>query len=452
MVKLYLDFWYNQTPIGLQAVACCAHNTMPQKRSNQNLINPGLSDSDLDSGPVKIPKNSTNSDTGLDHYIDNTDAIFDLDFFDSFNIIHKCCNDIDKRSLSKYANVIVTAAENMKSLFLDLNNKLVIDSVETKNILAEIKNKLSTPIPYNVIASQKLRPPKEVKPLNNELTLVIKAKQGTSIADINSKVNQELHEIRKKKPNLKINKILRNAKGNVFKLPNTDDLDTLINHFKTIDQLTQIADVYVPKPLGPTIVLRKVSKLTKYDDIPSILANVNDQLNNLQSEIKVLFEFRSNDHSRDVVIRVSPKIFQLISDMDYLYTDIEAIKFHHRVFVRQCKYCFQFNSHKSNECPRKNSPVCADCGTEGNHTCSKVHKCHNCVTYFKDNVQQSLLCHKPNHADCPLYQRQIDRVLQITAFKHVDLPVYSSVSSSPITDMIVEESQQTSSSNNIQIQ
>lgn len=406
---------------------------MAKSKKNNNTNKTDTLDPDLELASADMFKSSNDS---MDQYIDDPSKIYDLNFSDCFDIIHRCCNPQDKRTIAKYANVIVTAAENMKIKFHDLSTKVNVNSVETKNILLEIKNKLNAPVPYNLAASKNsYQPPNELKQKSNDLALFIKAKNESANVEINSKVNFAISEVRKNKPHLKINKIIRNNKGNIIKIPHTSDLNILINYFKSQDHINQIADVYVPKPLDPTIVLKKVSKFTRKEDLPNILANINEQLKDLQSEIKVLFEFRSNSHFRDVVLRVSPKVFDLISNLDFIFTDLEAIKFHHRVFVRQCKFCFQFNSHKSNDCPRKNNPVCSDCGMEGVHQCSKANKCVNCVFHFKNNVQQSLICHKPNQDICPLYRKQIERILQITAFKPVHLANNYSSSTSMIEDV-----------------
>ncbi|OTF75526.1 hypothetical protein BLA29_002801 [Euroglyphus maynei] len=393
------------------------------------------SDSDTEQ-PSKIQK------IDVDQFITDLDKIPSLDFLQCFDIISTCCSIQDKRSLSKYANVISTAADNMKKIFEDLSNNVDINADDTKSILMDIKNKLSTPFPYSSIVNK----PKALamdlpKKLSNEFSLFVTAKNGTASSVINSNVNQIINDSRKTNPCLKINKVIRNNKGNIIKVPNNDDLATLLNHFQNRDDIRQIADVYIPKPRDPTIVLKKVNKFTDSKDLPSILSRVNEHLSGRESEIKVLFEFRSNLYFRDVVLRVSPKVYELISKNDILYTDFEAIKFQHRVFVKQCKFCFQFNSHKSNECPRKNKPICADCGEEGIHHCSKINKCSNCSSYFKNNAQPDLLCHRPNHEDCPLYKRKIERIIQQTAFKHVDIPEVR-----PLTTTIELASQQSSSS------
>lgn len=416
---------------------------MPKQRKKNATYSVVTSDSESENNSSKMHKKD---DDNFDKYISNTGLISNLNFHQCFDIIKNCCSIQDKRSVSKYADAIIVASENMKKMYDDLFNKCNTNVDESNKLLLEIRDKLNAPIPYNVVAAKpkhdssfSVSPTNSSKP--NEFTLFVNANEGVSSNDINGKVNQAIKDLRKVKPCLKINKIIRSAKGNIIKMPNSNDLDVLIDHFRKIDQFNSMATVFIPKPRDPTIVLKKVNKFTQSKDIPSILSNVNEQLSGLESEIKVAFEFRSSTFHRDIVLRVSPNVFNRISHQDILFTDFEAVKFYHRVFVRQCKFCFQFNSHKSTECPRKDKPICSDCGSEGTHQCSKIHNCLNCINYFKNNVKSNLVCHKPNTIDCPLYQKQIDKIFHQTAFKPFDFP-----SSSRLTTTIELSSQQSSSS------
>ncbi|XP_027198283.2 uncharacterized protein LOC113792576 [Dermatophagoides pteronyssinus] len=411
--------------------------------------NKNPSDSELEPGSSKLFKSLSEEMKLIDSFISDPNKIADLNFQDCFDIIHKCCTIIDKRSLAKYAQVIDTAATTMNNLFVNLSSNIDHNAMDTKNLLQDIKNKLFSPVPYNVIAAK----PKEnnvptIQSKPNEYALFVNAKKGMVDANLNSEVNNAISEVRKKKPYLKINKIIRNNKGNIIKTPNSDDLDTLIQYFQSQDKINEIANVFIPKPRDPTIVLKKVSKLTSSKDLPIILCRVNEQISNLDTEVEVLFDFRSDLPFRDIALRVSPRIYERICNLNYLYTDIEAIRFHQRIFVRQCKHCFKFNDHKANDCPRKNKPICSECGEEGIHNCSKNNKCCNCVSFFKDGVHQHDICHRPNRDSCPLYKKQIDRLMSQTAFKSYTLPA----SSSSLTTTIELSSQQSTSASPMQIQ
>ncbi|OTF82178.1 hypothetical protein BLA29_006114 [Euroglyphus maynei] len=361
--------------------------------------NPNKSAASSDSESENLPNKQPKTSESMDVLITDPNLIVGLNFRQCYDVIHNSCSIDDKRSFSKYADVIVAAADVMKKLYDDLSSKLCNNADESNKILLEIRDKLNAPIPYNLVAAKpKIDPNQPVPTKSNEFSLFVNAKDGIASNEINSKVNQVIIETRKIKPNLKINKVIRNSKGNIIKIPNSKDLDILLEQFRNNNQFDNIANVFIPKPRDPTIVLKKVNKFTESKDIPNILSRVNEQLAGLESDIKVLFDFRSNLYHRDVVLRVSPKVFEIISKNDILFTDLEAVKFHHRVFVRQCKYCFQF-SHRSIDCPKKNNPTCADCGIDGTHQCTKINKCYNCINYFKNNAKPELLCHRPNHTN-----------------------------------------------------
>ncbi|KAH9426829.1 hypothetical protein DERP_002929 [Dermatophagoides pteronyssinus] len=375
--------------------------------------NKNPSDSELEPGSSKLFKSLSEEMKLIDSFISDPNKIADLNFQDCFDIIHKCCTIIDKRSLAKYAQVIDTAATTMNNLFVNLSSNIDHNAMDTKNLLQDIKNKLFSPVPYNVIAAK----PKEnnvptIQSKPNEYALFVNAKKGMVDANLNSEVNNAISEVRKKKPYLKINKIIRNNKGNIIKTPNSDDLDTLIQYFQSQDKINEIANVFIPKPRDPTIVLKKVSKLTSSKDLPNILCRVNEQISNLDTEVEVLFDFRSDLPFRDIALRVSPRIYERICNLNYLYTDIEAIRFHQRIFLMIVHV--------------KNKPICSECGEEGIHNCSKNNKCCNCVSFFKDGVHQHDICHRPNRDSCPLYKKQIDRLMSQTAFKSYTLPASSS--------------------------
>ncbi|KAH9425607.1 hypothetical protein DERP_004821 [Dermatophagoides pteronyssinus] len=355
--------------------------------------NKNPSDSELEPGSSKLFKSLSEEMKLIDSFISDPNKIADLNFQDCFDIIHKCCTIIDKRSLAKYAQVIDTAATTMNNLFVNLSSNIDHNAMDTKNLLQDIKNKLFSPVPYNVIAAK----PKEnnvptIQSKPNEYALFVNAKKGMVDANLNSEVNNAISEVRKKKPYLKINKIIRNNKGNIIKTPNSDDLDTLIQYFQSQDKINEIANVFIPKPRDPTIVLKKVSKLTSSKDLPNILCRVNEQISNLDTEVEVLFDFRSDLPFRDIALRVSPRIYERICNLNYLYTDIEAIRFHQRIFVRQCKHCFKFNDHKANDCPRKNKPICSECGEEAFKSYT-LPASSSSLKIIQQNLRKSLTAH-----------------------------------------------------------
>ncbi|UYV61485.1 hypothetical protein LAZ67_1005026 [Cordylochernes scorpioides] len=85
-----------------------------------------------------------------------------------------------------------------------------------------------------------------------------------------------------------------------------ENLNTLIEEFKKIDEVNQKALIYAPKPLDPTIVLKSITKSTDIKELPSILCKMNPELEGREKKIKVLFAMRSNTDVQDVVLRISP--------------------------------------------------------------------------------------------------------------------------------------------------
>ena len=355
----------------------------------------------------------------LELMIKNPDSINSLSHKECHDLISLCSTVKDKRTAPRFLEVIKAAADRMQLLHEQETNNFNSPN-ESIELLKEIKNKLDSPnVPYNrVISSPSLKIPTTKE---KEISLFISTKNNNTAPDqLTSEIYKQIQTFREHKPQLKVNKIIKYNKGNIVKLPKSEDLDELISFFKTQDKITKDYNVYIPKPRDPTIVLKRVNKLTSAKDIPKIISSINDSLKNCENEIKVLFEIGSFSQSRDIVLRVSPNVYQTLSNQKYIYTDMEAIQFQHRVFVKQCKFCFQFNTHKSNDCPIKNNPICVDCGLSGPHNCTKINKCINCTNYHKHNLNSHNCLHKPNNNDCPLFKIQYDRILEQTAFSPQD--------------------------------
>lgn len=393
-----------------------------------------LSESDSELQPP--PKTAKHSTMDLDSLILDPSPVSSFTQSDCFNLIIECCNLPDKRSASKFLDLIQSAATHWNSISNKPDQTQHDETVISllNDIRSKVSSNSSQPKSFSQIVSS--GPPLTSRipdPKKQELTLFIAANPNQSSDTISKHVNSAITEVRKTKPNLKINKVIRYSKGNILKVPNTDDLDTLIEFFKKYDAISNAAKVFVPTPRDPTIVLKKVNKFTEAKELPKILAQVNDELSGLEDEIRFLFEMRSMSQFRDVVLRVSPKVFQLISANDTVFTEYEAVKFEFKVFVKQCKHCFQFNSHRSMDCPSKTNATCADCGERGSHNCSKINKCTNCSSYFR-TTSPDQLNHRPNSHECPLYKRQAEKLIQQTAFKPQSSSVMQYYASQPLVN------------------
>ncbi|KAI2802372.1 hypothetical protein BLOT_009818 [Blomia tropicalis] len=246
-----------------------------------------------------------------------------------------------------------------------------------------------------------------------EKTLIIKAKSNNNTTSVQNSVLDTIKKLRTIHKNVKINNIVKTHTGVVIKTPKNEDIDSLIAEFAKGDYLSSNANIYKAKQLDPVIVLKKVNKITNPNDIPDIISNMNDTLNNMKEQIKTLFTIKSNTDSHDIVLRVSPNVYSLIKNLKHIYTDYQQVEWRNKILVRQCQKCYALNpNHNVNNCP--NQTACNKCDKSGSHDCDNQQKCFNCTKhpYFKTTSVN----HKPNNTDCPLYKRQHDSIIQRTCF------------------------------------
>ncbi|OTF80426.1 hypothetical protein BLA29_011378, partial [Euroglyphus maynei] len=116
--------------------------------------------------------------------------------------------------------------------------------------------------------------------------------------------------------------------GAVVKLPPEENIDLLIEDLKDYDQLNNVAAIYKPTPLDPTIVLKSVAKITNINELPEILCKMNPQLQGCEKKMKVLFAMKSNSDVQDIVLRVCPKVYETIMETGRIYTDIQVTEEH----------------------------------------------------------------------------------------------------------------------------
>ncbi|KAJ6225892.1 hypothetical protein RDWZM_004437, partial [Blomia tropicalis] len=214
--------------------------------------------------------------------------------------------------------------------------------------------------------------PKQINNIKaNEKTLIIKAKPSTNVQEVQQIVYDKINEIRANGDKTRINKIIKSRTGIIFKIDANQNIQEMQNLFKEIRDFDSKASCFEPKGLDPLICLKNVDKLTDAAKIPEIICNMNPQLSNSQNEITV-FSINNNNNKpfRDIVIKVSPKIYQTIKSLTHIYTDFQAVSFKDHILPKQCQNCFQFRaSHKANECPKPK--VCIKCGSIGDHNCTQ---------------------------------------------------------------------------------
>ena len=248
----------------------------------------------------------------------------------------------------------------------------------------------------------------------DEKTIIITAKTDQSPANVLLQVNNTIKDIRNNDQPFKINKIIKSKSGVIMKFPSDENIDQLIEEFQKYDQLNEIATIYKPSPLDPTIVLKSISKITNITEIPTLLCKMNPQLVGCEKKIKVLFAMKSTSDVQDIVLRVCPKVYEIIMKTGQIYTDIQVANVRNKVLIRQCQSCFQFD-HSTRNCTNHKS--CIICGAKGEHTCTKITRCSNCSSHpkYKENID-----HLPNNRSCPIYLDRIQRQIQKTCFSGLD--------------------------------
>ncbi|UYV63886.1 hypothetical protein LAZ67_2005887 [Cordylochernes scorpioides] len=104
-------------------------------------------------------------------------------------------------------------------------------------------------------------------------------------------VNNGIEKMRNEISKVKINKIIKSKSGVILKVDSGENLNILIEEFKKIDEVNQKALIYAPKPLDPTIVLKSITKSTDIKELPSILCNMNPELEGREKKIKLGNQF-----------------------------------------------------------------------------------------------------------------------------------------------------------------
>ncbi|UYV71447.1 hypothetical protein LAZ67_8003251 [Cordylochernes scorpioides] len=285
---------------------------------------------------------------------------------------------------------------------------------EIKNELCKFATKSTTKDTYADMVKNKIG--KSIQKdgyINEEKTLIISANNNLNVSGIHQLVSEKIKLLRQEGNKAKITNIINTKNGTIIKSPNEEDIDQLLESFKNTDEINKISKVYKPKLRDPNILIKSVNKITDITNLPTILCNMNPELDNLQDHIKVLFPIKSNRQEQDILLRVSTQVYQILKKTGKVYTDIQRCEVRDKILVSQCQNCFEnYPKHRTNNCP--NLKNCVKCGQEGQHLCSGSIKCCNCTKhpYFKNGNQD----HKPNSKDCPIYAKQIEYTMQKTAY------------------------------------
>ncbi len=336
--------------------------------------------------------------------------------------------------------------DNVKALAKSVAEKVdqlakCVDSVSISTLSKMLDQKLANisstqtmsvpPQPVSYAAAVKLPVKTVIEKKIEEDTMIIKAASPAQVQEVQNLVLDGVKKMRNgKEKQIKINTIIRTKTGAVVKVPKEENLDDLISHFKAIDKLKENSTIYRRKDLQPTGVLRGVSKLTDYTDLPSILCKMNTSLKGLQGDIRVIRVMGQNENqdTKDVAIRVGAEVYQRLKRLDRIFTDYNSVSFRDKIFVKQCQNCFHFNpNHSKQNC---NKARHCFCGHIGEHVCAKTLKCINCTSHPKYRGASSN--HKPNSSDCPLYKQQQEHIVQKTSYGNSSTTIADSQSFSQL--------------------
>ncbi|KAI2801955.1 hypothetical protein BLOT_009776 [Blomia tropicalis] len=233
---------------------------------------------------------------------------------------------LNKNDLKDISAIVKQVKECISTIKMLSNNQLI------SNILSKIDN-----IPSNTQPSQSSyaqvttgQEPlhqyiERKKEISNEHTLIVSAKDNNSPVEVVLQVNNSIKHLRSENKSLKINKVIKSKKGVIIKTPNKEDIDLLMED------------------------LNSVSKLTNISELPKILCDMNAPLEGMEKKFHVMFALKSNSDTQDVVVRVSPKAYEIIKSLHRVYTYDQAIEIRDKVMVRQCQNCFSYD-HNSKFC------------------------------------------------------------------------------------------------------
>ena len=142
--------------------------------------------------------------------------------------------------------------------------------------------------------------------------------------------------------------------------------------------------------------------------------------------MKVVFIQRGlvGRHNLTIGLKVSPAIRSALWDTQRgaVYLGNNSYPFSDRFHIRQCYHC-QLLNHVSDDCPHKStSPVCLYCmGSHNSRNCmvkhdTSKHCCAKCSASDVHAFSLNYRTHNSSSSDCPIYQRELQRVQNMTDF------------------------------------
>lgn len=269
------------------------------------------------------------------------------------------------------------------------------------------------------------QPKPSSSPVGEKTIIINKTKQETSTRELLHEVNTGIRKVRAEGGQVKINKVIEGKTSVIVKLPQTEDIDTLINSFKNMDNINGIAKVYPAKMLDPVVAFKGVSSSIKNEELAKSICSMTTQLRGMEDKFRYMFDMKSGSSTRGVVFRVAPSVYRILVGLGRVFTINQVINVSKKVLVRQCQRCYSFG-HNTKQCESLGfQPKCHTCGQkEAGHKCTKVISCANCSQHPKYKHED--LSHPPNCDRCPIYDLQFKRTEQKTNYFGLDDQNYES--------------------------
>lgn len=165
--------------------------------------------------------------------------------------------------------------------------------------------------------------------------------------------------------------------------------------------------------LQPKLTIASVDNHIDDKDVVDEIKRKNSSLSNLiqnESDAKIIFSKKSGEHTKTVVLSVTPQIRDEIVQNGFVYIGLRRCRVFDRFWVTRCYNCFGFN-HKSNEC--RNTVKCGNCaGDHSSSDCSSKEskKCINCQKAGRPDT-----AHSAFSLLCPSFIAAKKRIAQRTA-------------------------------------
>lgn len=346
-------------------------------------------------------------ETDWESYVKDPAGIGGLDLVDCCALQVHCIKKIKEFSKKNSEKHV----EALSFIVANLNNQNT-----TREMINELKTELSSqrrqqqqskPTYSSILSrgvTQSFQAPKQ-----QEDTVIIKPKEGTSPAVLETKVKSM---IRASTANHKVNYVKATRNAVIIKVPkNSNKASQLIEEINNNTETKIAGNAYSAKPKDPTIVLWGVAHDTPIESIPEQICKKNEALTGLQKDFQYMFKVRGGQRAGEmnIALRVSPKVFSIMTDPMGLafrvHLETQVCKVKPRIFIKQCQKCYQYQ-HKTADCPNK--MACRDCGEERtpDHHCNGPKCCTNCKKSDRHRVSVD---HSPNTTLCPIYDSLVRR-------------------------------------------